>query len=75
MLIGDEALEILQKFLKYSGKPKEYISYCKSLPEYSWFTDEETPIHMLMLGVIYRRNMTLFKTAIAKYFSQFEKII
>ena len=70
-----EALGILQKFLKYNGSPEEYISYCKRLPEYSWFTDEETPIHMLMLGVIYGRNMALFKTVMAKYFSQFEKII
>ncbi len=65
----DDALKTLDKFLKYDGNPKEYIENCKSLNEYEWFINEKTPIHMLMLSVIYRRNLNVLKVIIGKYFS------
>ena len=69
----NEALQSFDKFMKNEDEsPEEYISRCKSLDEYEWFENERTPIHMLMLAVIYRRNLKIFKTIIGKYFSRKE---
>lgn len=69
-----DALNSYDKFKKMKETPERYISYCRSLPEYSWFEPgEKTPIHMLMLAVIYGRNLKIFDTIIAKYFKKMKK--
>ena len=65
----DEALKVFGKFIEFDGDPLAYIDRCRRMPEYAWFKGEATPVHMLMLAVVHGRNLKVFKTIIAKYFS------